>query len=132
MRRDDARALVPDESSAVARIVSALRTLEEARMADARVPSHVVFFLGALDRMLLPSERIYVAMVFGACKQQREDMTTLLMEQTGVERGVAIAGIRNHLESTLTPTHCGTVPPRVLEFLASVRAGVLAKIASLG
>jgi hypothetical protein len=130
-RRDDAAAPLVDAPAVVARITSSLRTLEESRAAGVSVPSHVVFFLGALDRVLAGDERVYVAMCFGARKEQREEMTRVVVERAAVSRGAAIAAIRVHLESTLTDSAAGTVPRQALKFLADLRAGVLAKASRL-
>lgn len=129
--RDDTPPPLMDAPQAVARITSALRTLEESRAAGVNVPSHVVFFLGGLDRVLDADERLYVAMVFGARKEQREEMTRVVVERAGVSRGASIAAIRVHLESTLTDSAAGTIPRHALKFLADLRATVLAKASRL-
>lgn len=131
IRKDDPAPPVVDAPAVVARITSALRTLEESRAAGTSVPSHVVFFLGGLDRVLDPDERLYVAMVFGARKEQREEMTGVVMERTGVSRGAAIAAIRCHLESTLMDSAAGTIPRHALKYLANLRGDVLEKASRL-
>jgi hypothetical protein len=131
MGGNDARALELDEERVVGRLVSALRLLEESRTAQTMVPGHVIFILGALDRLLSDAERLYVAMVFAGRKEQREELTVLMVDKLSVSRGVAVAGIRIHLESTFTPTECGTVPRAIFEYLSGLRAGVLSKAASL-
>ena len=128
---DDAVVPVMDAPLAAARITSALRTLEESRAAGVSVPSHVVFFLGGLDRVLDDDERLYIAMVFGARKEQREEMTLVVVERAGVSRGAAIAAIRVHLESTLMDSAAGTVPRHALKYLADLRASVLSKASRL-
>ena len=129
---NDAAGPVMDAPAVVARITAALRTLEESRGSGVNVPSHVVFFLGGLDRVLGHDERLYVAMVFGARKEQREEMTRVVVGRAGVSRGAAIAAIRVHLESTLMDSAAGTVPRHALRFLADLRAGVLTKASRLG
>lgn len=130
--RDDPVPPVVDAPSIVARITSALRTLEESRTAGLNVPSYVVFFLGGLDRVLGGDERLYVAMVFGSRKVQREEMTRVVAERAGVSRGAAIAAIRVHLASTLTQCSAGSVPRHALKYLADLRANVLEKASQLG
>jgi len=131
IRRDDGGVPPMDAEAIVARITSALRTLEECRAAQASVPAHVVFFLGGLDRVLADDERLYVAMVFGARKEQREEMTRVVVERAGVSRGAAIAAIRVHLESTLTDSMAGNVPRHAIKFLSDLRAAVLSKASRL-
>ena len=130
-RKEEDLVRATDAQSVVARITSALRTLEESRAAGMNVPAHVVFFLGGLDRVLGDDERLYVAMCFGARKEQREEMMRVVVERASVSRGAAIAAIRVHLESTLTESAAGTVPRHALKFLSDLRASVLAKASRL-
>ena len=120
-----------EDHRAIARLTAALRTLEERRREGIAPPPHVAFFLGALDRKLTEDERRYVAMVFGACKDQREEMTASLSERLGIGRGGVIAGMRAHLEATATYARDAAVPRAVCEYLDRVRAQVITKAAQL-
>ena len=119
------------ENQAIGRLTHALRTLEERRSAGLSPPWHVVSFLSALDRRLDPDERRYIAMVFGACREEREELTAALVERLGIERGAVIAALSAHLEGTVAPTTNADVPQSVVDYLEGLRAGVLAKMATI-
>ncbi|HSN20435.1 MAG TPA: hypothetical protein VLS49_07145 [Usitatibacter sp.] len=123
-------ARLPDgDERTIARITAALRTLEERRGARLPLPQDITFFLGALDRTLTDEERRYVAIVFGARKELREELTASLVARLGIARGGVIAGIRAHLEATVTCTLNGSVPRAVFDYLGELRQRVLLKAA---
>lgn len=120
-----------ESQETIARLTAALRTLEERQRAGLKLPLEVTFFLAALDRTLTDEERGYIGMVFGACKELREEMTVMLQNRLRVSRGGVIAAMRAHLESTFTHTVSGDIPRPVAAYLDRLRMQVLAKAGRL-
>jgi len=119
------------EVHTIGRLVRALRTLEERRNAGEAPPWNVLSFLSALDRVLTDDERRYIAIVFAACREQREELTAALVDRLGVARGAVIAGLRAHLEGTFADTVDGTAHSALGDYLDGLRSGVLAKVAAI-
>lgn len=115
----------------IARITSALRTLEERQRAGLRPRPEITFFLAGLDRTLTLEERAYTAMVFGACKEYRDELTAMLERRLAIGRGGIIAAIRAHLAATFAGGLHEDVPRAALAYLDTLRAQVLAKAARL-
>jgi hypothetical protein len=113
------------------RITAALRTLEERQRAGLRPRPEVTFFLAGLDRTLTVEERAYTAMVFGACKEYRDELTAMLEKRLAIGRGGVIAAIRAHLAATFASGPDQGVPGVALAYLDALRAQVLAKAARL-
>ena len=122
------KSVVISEEQTIARLTFALRALEEHRLAGLALPTDVLFYLGALDRRLSSDERRYVAMVFGASKDAREEMTTLLVRKLGVGRGAVIAGIRAHLEGTATKLTGADASLPACKLLDELRTSVLHRL----
>lgn len=121
----------PDSEETIARITGALRTLEERQRAGLRPRPEVTFFLAGLDRTLTVEERAYTAMVFGACKEYRDELTAMLERRLEIGRGGVIAAIRAHLAATFAGGLHDEVPGVALAYLDALRAQVLAKAARL-
>lgn len=115
----------------IARITAALRTLEERERAGLRPRPETTFFLAGLDRTLTVEERAYTAMVFGACKEHRDELTAMLERRLAIGRGGIIAAIRAHLAATFAGGRREDAPHAALAYLDALRARVLAKAARL-
>lgn len=115
----------------IARITAALRTLEERERAGLRPRPETTFFLAGLDRTLTVEERAYTAMVFGACKEYRDELTAMLERRLAIGRGGIIAAIRAHLAATFAGGRREDAPSAALAYLDALRAQVLAKAARL-
>jgi hypothetical protein len=113
------------------RITAALRTLEERQRAGLMPRAEITFFLAGLDRTLTVEERAYTAMVFGACKEYRDELTVMLEKRLAIGRGGVIAAIRAHLAATFAGGLDEGVPGVALAYLDALRAQVLAKAARL-
>jgi hypothetical protein len=120
-----------ENQETIGRLTGALRTLEECGRAGLIPRPEVTFFLAGLDRTLTVEERVYTAMVFGACKEYRDELTSMLEKRLAIGRGGIIAAIRAHLEATFTNMIHEGVPREATAYLHHLRAQVLAKAARL-
>lgn len=120
-----------ESREAIARITAALRTLEERERAGLGPRPETTFFLAGLDRTLTVEERAYTAMVFGACKEHRDELTAMLERRLAIGRGGIIAAIRAHLAATFAGGRREDAPHAALAYLDALRARVLAKAARL-
>lgn len=91
----------------------------------------MTFFLAGLDRTLTLEERAYTAMVFGACKEYRDELTAMLERRLAIGRGGIIAAMRAHLAVTFAGGLHEDVPRVALAYLDALREQVLAKAARL-
>ena len=122
----------PQESrETIARITAALRTLEERQRAGLRPRPDVTFFLAGLHRKLTLEERAYTAMVFGACKEYRDELTAMLQRRLAIGRGGVIAAIRAHLAATFPGGLHEDAPRAAVAYLDALRSQVLAKASRL-
>lgn len=120
-----------ENQETIGRLTGALRTLEERQRAGLMPRPEVTFFLAGLDRTLTVEERAYTAMVFGACKEYRDELTNMLEKRLAIGRGGIIAAIRAHLGATFTNMIHEGVPREATAYLHHLRAQVLAKAARL-